>query len=112
MGAIECEWQIDRDELRAGFLKLGEELTEDDIDAIMEMADDDGDGTIDLSVFNVHCFPPTISLYICRSHNVCTHAWSTLPEHTSSACSACSVLVFFHAYDALLQCRSLSEWER
>jgi hypothetical protein len=27
--------QIDRDELRAGFLKLGEHLTEDDIDAIM-----------------------------------------------------------------------------
>ena len=42
--------QIDRDELRAGFLKLGEKLSEEDIDAIMELADDDGDDSIDITV--------------------------------------------------------------
>ena len=48
--------QIDRDELRAGFLKLGEKLSEEDIDAIMELADDDGDDTIDITVLTVlHC---------------------------------------------------------
>jgi hypothetical protein len=45
--------QIDRDELRAGFLKLGEKLSEEDIDAIMELADDDGDDTIDITVLAV-----------------------------------------------------------
>ena len=43
--------QIDRDELRAGFLKLGEKLSEQDIDAIMELADDDGDDSIDITEF-------------------------------------------------------------
>ena len=43
-------WQIDRDELKAGFLKLGEELTDEDVDAIMELADSDSGGTIDISV--------------------------------------------------------------
>ena len=72
MCAIQSEWQIDRDELRAGFLKLGEELTEDDIDAIMEMADDDGDGTIDISVLTAHCPQHSLSLYIYLDGSACT----------------------------------------
>ena len=43
--------QISREELRAGFAKIGEELSEADIDAIMTLADTDGDGTIDTNEF-------------------------------------------------------------
>ena len=43
--------QIDREELRAGFKKMGEELSDADIDAIMSVADGDGDGTIDANEF-------------------------------------------------------------
>ena len=48
---LDGDKQIDRDELRAGFLKLGEKLSEEDIDAIMELADGDGDESIDLNEF-------------------------------------------------------------
>ena len=43
--------QISRDELRAGFSKIGQELSETDVDAIMALADTDGDGTIDTNEF-------------------------------------------------------------
>ena len=38
-------------ELRAGFLKLGEKLSEPDIDAIFQLVDADGDETIDIHEF-------------------------------------------------------------
>lgn len=48
-------------------MKLGEEVTEQDIDCIMKLADTDGDGTIDISVT---VDPPTpdycyLSLHLC-----------------------------------------------
>lgn len=38
---------ITKEELRTGLLKLGEKLSEAEVDALMEDADIDGDGNID-----------------------------------------------------------------
>ena len=43
--------QIDREELRAGFKKMGEEVSDVDMETIMELVDIDGDGKIDAAEF-------------------------------------------------------------
>ena len=42
---------ISREELRLGFKKLGEELSESDLDAIMTLVDADGDGSMNYAEF-------------------------------------------------------------
>jgi len=47
---------IDRDEVRALMKKLAQTLTEDEIDAIMEEVDTDGDGEISFDEFKAMMF--------------------------------------------------------
>jgi len=47
---------IDRDEVRALMKKLAQTLTEDEIDAIMEEVDTDGDGEISFQEFRAMMF--------------------------------------------------------
>eukprot|EP01052_Picozoa_sp_SAG31_P051449 SAG31_NODE_12219_length_958_cov_0.926659_2_plen_70_part_01 len=46
---------IDREELRYGFAKFGERLSDTDLDAIMALADGDGDGEMDYRLAHRLC---------------------------------------------------------
>ena len=43
--------EISREELQAGFAKMGEQLSETEVDAVMSLVDSDGDGSIDSKEF-------------------------------------------------------------
>ena len=55
--------KISREELKLGFAKLGEALSDADATAIMTLADGDGDGKLDYSEF-VKMGQATISLQL------------------------------------------------
>ena len=48
---IDGDGTVSREELKLGYAKLGEDLSEDDLDAIMSLVDRDGDGEMDYNEF-------------------------------------------------------------
>ena len=48
---IDGDGTVSREELKLGYAKLGEDMSEDDLDAIMSLVDRDGDGEMDYNEF-------------------------------------------------------------